>query len=336
MDATPPRGRPSWRLHIFRVALILVFFGSIGFILINWPMQLAPTAILIMVAAASAAVFAAYFVPNDLSDRFKRALMVGASAAGLIAALVAVPAIQDGRSPRQTTLSATSETPSQPTAAGTTKTSPVTPSPSPDPLTATLRVGYECEIFTLPTSQLRALSKVSHHDAKWVYGHGGASANSDMSLTIQGKGKDAVVLLGLRVVALERNPVPTNVATVGCDAYGGEQTSRYFDVILGNPPRVASRPGFDEPLDRKKREPAAKFPYRVSNSDPEYFDLSVSGPVCFCTWRLALDWTSRGRAGTLIVDRGFDKIVSDTSSIEDDSRPEYAFYQNKWHPPLPK
>jgi hypothetical protein len=319
---------------VFGCLLVLAFLGSAGFILFNWPLPLAVAVILIMVAAASAAVFAAYFVPNKLSVRSKRAFTVGAAAVGLITTLIAVPAIQNPPSPPELKASDASETASQTAASDTAEASTATPSPLPDPITATLTFGLDCEWFTLPTSQLRALSKVSNIDAEWIYKHGGATTSGEMILIVQGKGEDAVVLQRLRVVELEHIPVPTNVADIGCDAgVGGEQTSRYLDIRLSNPTRVVSRPGPEGP-DDKKGGPAAKFPYKVSNADPEYFEILVSGPPCFCRWRLALDWTTQGRKGTLIIDRGFDKIVTDTS--EHGSRPEYAYYDNKWHPPLPK
>ena len=200
-----------------------------------------------------------------------------------------------------------------------------------------LQIGLNCEAFSLPTSQLRALPKGSYPDTKWIYEHDGATFSRNMSITVQGEDADAVVLLGLRVVDFERSSVPGNLAHIGCDATGGEQPTRYLDVILSDPPRIVSKPGIDDA--GKVTQPAAKFPFKVSNSDPEFFELEIGGPPCLCTWRLALDWTSKGRKGTTIIGRDSDKIITDLSEpgVSSPERPEYYYYvEDKWDPPLPK
>jgi hypothetical protein len=44
------------------------------------------------------------------------------------------------------------------------------------------------------------------------------------------------------------------------------------------------------------------FPYRVSNSDPEVFQITADTSNCDCRWRLYLDWTSEGKSGSLTID----------------------------------
>src|SRR5829696_9414927 len=96
MDAKPPERRSRRTLRVFfGVALVLVFLGSVGWILLTWPVPLVLLVALVVVAALSAAVFAAYFVPNKLSERMKRAVTVGVGAVGLVTTLIAVPAAQD-------------------------------------------------------------------------------------------------------------------------------------------------------------------------------------------------------------------------------------------------
>jgi hypothetical protein len=82
-----------------------------------------------------------------------------------------------------------------------------------------------------------------------------------------------------------------------------------------------------------KQQPAAKFPFKVSKSDPEEFELWVDGHNCLCTWRLAIDWTSGDRSGVTHLDHGFDKI----RTITKQDFPGY-FYdsQEGWVPLLPK
>jgi hypothetical protein len=58
-------------------------------------------------------------------------------------------------------------------------------------------------------------------------------------------------------------------------------------------------------------------------ADPRYrtailssFYSEVTGPKCFCEWRLAIDWAGRGRSDEH-SDHGFGKIRSDTADYKD-------------------
>jgi hypothetical protein len=174
-------------------------------------------------------------------------------------------------------------------------------------------------------------------DAKWAYGNGGATRYGKMILTIQGKNRTAVIINALRVVDYDRQPAPAhNVEVLPCDPEGGLQSVRYFEVYLGKHPRVIPRPSDPDPNPDYKQQPAAKFPFKVSKSDPEVFELWVDGPDCFCAWRLAIDWTSGDRSDTTYLDHGFDKIRTITSQNQD--LPAYFYDSNggSWVPPLPQ
>ncbi len=317
MDATQPKRQPRRRLRILcGVALVLAFLGSVGFILLKSPLPLALVVVLIVVAAVSIAVFAAYFVPNKLSPRFKRAFTVGTAAVGLITTLIAVPAIQNG-------------------------TKSAGDSPQGDPLTATLNLNNSagCEDFIVEASLLSSVPDGDDLNAQWVYEHGGATFSivAPMVLTVQGKGEEAVVLTGLRIKELERLPEPTHLADLlPCGATGGALEERFFKVDFGDPPKVTAEPGYDASTGKVVQAPA-KFPFKVSVSDPEVFYLELEERPCFCTWRLALDWVSGGRSGTTVIDRGFGKIRTDSNRDEEGKRPIYSRLENgTWDPPLPK
>jgi hypothetical protein len=139
-------------------------------------------------------------------------------------------------------------------------------------------------------------------NARWIYDHGGASLAGTYVMTIQGKSKDAVIVDGLHVVDLKREAAPRDASVVlPCTPYGGGQEVRYFEILLQKRPRVTPRPG-EEPDEKGRVQRAAKFPFKVSRSDPEYFELLVSGPPRVCSWTLAVDWTSGDRPGTKIID----------------------------------
>ena len=65
---------------------------------------------------------------------------------------------------------------------------------------------------------------------------------------------------------------------------------RHFELKMSDLPQIISRRGTEDP--NGHRDPAVKLPVKVTNSDPEQFVLDITGPPCFCDWRLAIDWPS--------------------------------------------
>lgn len=46
------------------------------------------------------------------------------------------------------------------------------------------------------------------------------------------------------------------------------------------------------------------FPYKISQSDPEVFQLTARTTNCSCSWRAELDWTVSGESGTTPITIG--------------------------------
>lgn len=126
----------------------------------------------------------------------------------------------------------------------------------------------------------------------WVSALGAVSSDSQfIELAIQGTGSETVVLKGLnvRVVGSEAPLAWNDFATgVGC---GGGVTTRAFSVDLdaGRPSTVPQGGQRD-------------FPYKVSESDPEVFQIKANASARYVSWYLELEWSSGGREGTLRVD----------------------------------
>jgi hypothetical protein len=285
--------------------------------------------VLLVGVAAILTGLASVVLPIQLRNRFVPFVVVAAGTAGLLATVLAIPSL----SPTPKSSSDASNSVSPPP---TTSPPPSTTTSEQDPFTANLKFGPRestCEGFTLNKKLLRAMPKPKDVKAEWVYKNGGATRFGTIILTIQGKSQFTVVIDALRVVDLERHPAPPHVAEVlPCDPEGGLQAVRYFDVDLSKRPKVIPRPS--DPLPPEdKRQPAAKFPFKVSRSDPEVFELWVDGPECLCAWRLAVDWTSGGQSRTTFLDHGFDKIKTNTKQ----GLPGYYYDSDSgWVPPLPK
>lgn len=98
------------------------------------------------------------------------------------------------------------------------------------------------------------------------------------------------LLLGLRVTVVSRAAVTGQLLP-----QFGSVDPRPFEVLLdADPPvvRPASTP--------EGRGP--DFPFKVSNDDPEVFDLTAHTEAGEVLWVLDLDWSCRGRTGSTRID----------------------------------
>jgi hypothetical protein len=88
------------------------------------------------------------------------------------------------------------------------------------------------------------------------------------------------------------------------------QPGRKLGILVGLGDHLHKKAGHDW-LVTGDDVPAVNFPFKVSNNHPEVLLIEPTGAARFCEWRLAIDWTSGGRTGTTVVDRGFGPIISD-------------------------
>jgi hypothetical protein len=118
-------------------------------------------------------------------------------------------------------------------------------------------------------------------------------------ISVQGTSSTAVVLEALRVRVVSRETPVSGTAYAMDQGCGGSLTPRYFDVDLDvNRPIARSVRGNDSGT----VIPPVRFPYRVSAQDPEVLLVTATTETYDAHWYLELDWSSRGRAGTVRVD----------------------------------
>ncbi|MFC8094172.1 helix-turn-helix domain-containing protein [Streptomyces sp. NPDC057301] len=126
----------------------------------------------------------------------------------------------------------------------------------------------------------------------WIGANKAVTAGEQLvTLTVQGTGKETVVIDGLDVrVARKDTPLAWNdyVMGVGC---GGNVPTRPFTVALD-----AARPVVVAGAGQRD------FSFKVSESDPEVFKITADASAYDVTWYLELTWSSGGRKGTLVVD----------------------------------
>ncbi|MEU5443865.1 helix-turn-helix domain-containing protein [Streptomyces griseofuscus] len=157
----------------------------------------------------------------------------------------------------------------------------------------------------------------------WVAVHQAVSAGEQfVTLTVQGSGKQTVVLEGMSVrMAGKRAPLAWNDYAMGYPGVGcgGGVPTHSFTVALD-----AVRPAV-QPVAGQRG-----FPLSVSESDPEVFYVTANASAYDVSWYLELSWSSGGRHGTLeIGDKGRPFRTSGSNG-----RPAYAFPLGgeKWAP----
>jgi hypothetical protein len=316
------------RLRPYRVGgagvLFVVALGLVGWLFVRPPGSFAVTA---SVVVAAAVIFGAgaVLLPSGMRKRLGTFAFVAGTMAAVVAAVLAIPA-----RPSPATGSGTSN--------GSSTSQPPESSSAPDEVPFTWDLDLTkldgCEGFVVSNSLLNSLPEKDKLNAGWAYENGGATANNIIVLTIQGNSEDAVVLKGISIVEVEPSPAPSDISAVfPCHGQGGHMDRRYYEVVLDKHASITARPGRSE--DDEITEPIKDFPFKVSNSDPEYFEFDIAaGPPCLCSWKIAVDWTSRGRAGTTIIGHGSSSI----RTVVTNAQLDYYYRQDdgSWSPPLPK
>ncbi|MFF3783700.1 helix-turn-helix domain-containing protein [Streptomyces sp. NPDC001933] len=153
----------------------------------------------------------------------------------------------------------------------------------------------------------------------WAKALGGVDGGSmQLELTVQGKSGQAVVLNELHVRTLSRKaPLAWSAYSMG-EGCGSGITPQSFDIDLDD-----GRPNLTPVAGQQGdvRVPPKDFPFRVSSTDVEVFDLKVHVEGHDVSWYLDLEWSSGGRTGMLRIDDGGKPFR--TSSIQ--ARPKYMY-----------
>jgi transcriptional regulator with XRE-family HTH domain len=129
----------------------------------------------------------------------------------------------------------------------------------------------------------------------WVSSAGAVSSGEQfLTLTVQGSGKETVVVRSLTVRTVDkRSPLAWNDYAMGYPGVGcgaGVPTRSFTIALDGARPDVKPKAG------------TGNFPYSVSESDPETYYITADASAYYVSWYLELKWSSGSRSGTLIVD----------------------------------
>jgi hypothetical protein len=130
----------------------------------------------------------------------------------------------------------------------------------------------DCEFVSVDSPQGPRLVPASGHSVRVV---------------VEGIGGQTAVLTGMRPVIISRVPPSGEIARLNA----GLLKVRRFRLDLD-----------DTVPQLLPAEPGITFPFTVSASDPEVFDIHVQTEQWDAAWVLELDWTCAGQAGVIRVD----------------------------------
>ncbi|MER6332352.1 helix-turn-helix domain-containing protein [Streptomyces sp. NPDC001034] len=286
-------------------------------------------------AAVLGAVALAFGLPDD-GDHGRGAVAgATASAPGRSSAADAAPRSRDSRSPSPSDSArhpSASATPGNAAGPDAVTSGPPGASGGPTASGVPLTVTTHPYSWESPCSQHYLIDRpptavspppVENDAPAWVAVHQAISAGEQfVTLTVQGSGKDTVVLEGMSVrMAGKRAPLAWNDYAMGYPGVGcgGGVPTHSFTVALD-----ALRPAVQPEAGQRG------FPFSVSESDPEVFYVTADASAYDVSWYLELSWSSGGRHGTVLIgDKGRPFRTSG-----DNGRPSYAFPLGgeKWAP----
>ncbi|MEU6984547.1 helix-turn-helix transcriptional regulator [Streptomyces sp. NPDC046324] len=154
---------------------------------------------------------------------------------------------------------------------------------------------------------------------------GVAAGRMYLELTTTGRTDAAVVITGLHVRVVERSePLDRTVYSMG-EGCGGGVTPQTFDIDLDAPtPFAKPIAGMDGDL----TVPAKDFPFKVSTSDPQVFNLDVHTEGHDVSWYLELEWSDGARREKIVIDDGGKPFR--TSAMEGKKIYGYRYDKSEW------
>ncbi|MFF2363381.1 helix-turn-helix domain-containing protein [Streptomyces sp. NPDC058122] len=144
-----------------------------------------------------------------------------------------------------------------------------------------------------------------------------------VDLTVQGRSDAAVVLEALRVRVVGRSaPLKGTAYATGGGCGGGLGVGSFAVDLDKDRPITRAVASDDDGTGSKILRP----PFRVSVKDPQVLMVDALTESCDCRWYLELDWSSRGRTGTVrIDDQGTPFRTSGIKGL-----PHYWYRANGW------
>lgn len=187
-----------------------------------------------------------------------------------------------------------------------------------------------CSSFVLP-EQLSELGPAPGNEqlADWARAHGAATAEpfgddtggtERIMLTLRGTSARPVTITELTFEAVDRKPARNG--PVVSNRCGDGTTARYAKIDLDRkPPAITESSATKAEVGGARAEPI-KFPYVVSDTDPETL-LLIASTHNLVSWRAHLAWSDGETSGVAVIDdHGKPFVTSDPSASTGISTPD--------------
>jgi hypothetical protein len=125
-----------------------------------------------------------------------------------------------------------------------------------------------------------------------------------LEIALQATSAKSVLLTGLDIDVLHRRP-PLAGLLLASPGTGAPLDVRHFEVDLD--PSTPTVKAYEEHFEQNELglwTRPADFPFKVSESDPEYFQILFSTTTCDCEFVGVLRWIADGRKGQTRIDNG--------------------------------
>ncbi len=188
----------------------------------------------------------------------------------------------------------------------------------------------DCSSFVLskPLAELGP-APTGEHLAGWARAHGAATAENfgaqtggteRIMVTLQGASARPVTITELSFEAVERKPA--RKGPMVSNECGDETIARYADIDLDRkPPAITGSSATKQEIGDTRAEPI-KFPYVVSDTDPETL-LLIASTHNLVSWRAHLSWSDGETTGVEVIDdHGKPFMTSDPSAGTGPSTPD--------------
>ena len=150
----------------------------------------------------------------------------------------------------------------------------------------------------IPPSQMEYVEERQ----KWADALDGIDARwTSVEVTVTGRSSEPVILHELRVEVLEREP-PLEGAHITYGPLGEGAFLRWLSVDLDRVPPEVTQSIDQRYLVEEGIENPVRFPYRVSDTQPETFFILATTEHHDCRWRAVLIWSAGGKRGSTVID----------------------------------
>ncbi|WP_329463685.1 helix-turn-helix domain-containing protein [Streptomyces sp. NBC_01431] len=293
---------------------------------------------------------------DRLGTKKTRLVLIGAAVVALAVPVTAVATLSGGPDGSDTVADATTSTPEATNSARPSPSSspsastPGSPSPSSSPSPSAskdtkkhappegvpLSVGISSYDWETPCGKFFLLDQkpgavppppTNEQDRRsWARALNGVDGGGlKLELTATGKSQDSVVITGINVRVVGRSaPLNWTAYSMGSGCGSGIMPQSFdFNLDAAQP---VSKPVAGQQAD--KVVPAKDFPFKVSTTDPEVFDLNLHTDAHDVSWYLEVAWSSGERSGRIpVYDNG---KPFRTSAVKGRPAYEYRLDTNVW------